>query len=443
MRAHPAAELELTCSLLPDPVETGLGTELLVTGHLRPPPGTRAVDLLVERQSRRALVAPDPDDRGKLRFWALAGFAPPPRPTLTRLALRAGGAGGAGGIRQGELGTPLVLERRGDLGGPTATAGAAPEGGPGEPTAICMATHEPDRARLAAQIESIRAQTHRNWVCVISDDASSPAALAAVRAEIGEDRRFVLVRAPRRLGAAQNFAHALRQAPPWATVIALADQDDRWHPGKLAALASEVAAGASLAVADMRIVDEHGAVLSETFWTHRRPCFDDLGTLLITNSVTGAACAFDAALLERILPMPVTPGALFHDHWIGLVALASGRIVHVPRPLHDYVQHGGNMIGHDERHVRRANLPRSWDAAARAHDDDLLRIELLARVLLRRCAGMEPAKHAALAPFAAQSLRALRSAVTLRSLRGAADPTAGGGLRIASALLWRRVACAG
>ena len=35
----------------------------------------------------------------------------------------------------------------------------------------------------------------------------------------------------------------------------------------------------------------------------------------------------------------------FHDHWLGLVALAAGDIAYVDRPLYDYVQHGGAIFG--------------------------------------------------------------------------------------------------
>ena len=45
----------------------------------------------------------------------------------------------------------------------------------GEPlVAVCMATYDPPIELFRRQIDSIRAQTHRNWVCLISDDNSSP-----------------------------------------------------------------------------------------------------------------------------------------------------------------------------------------------------------------------------------------------------------------------------
>ncbi len=40
--------------------------------------------------------------------------------------------------------------------------------------AVAMATFEPEPELLERQLASLREQTHANWVCVISDDASSP-----------------------------------------------------------------------------------------------------------------------------------------------------------------------------------------------------------------------------------------------------------------------------
>ena len=53
--------------------------------------------------------------------------------------------------------------------------------------AICMATYNPPQDLLARQIESIRDQTHTDWLCCVSDDCSRPEAFAALEAAIGDD----------------------------------------------------------------------------------------------------------------------------------------------------------------------------------------------------------------------------------------------------------------
>ena len=95
----------------------------------------------------------------------------------------------------------------------------------------------------------------------------------------------------------------------------------------------------------MRLTDESGELISSTYWTERRNNHTNLATLLVANTITAAASLFPRALLERALPFPPRIGDAFHDHWLALVALASGRIAYVERPLYDYVQHQGNAYG--------------------------------------------------------------------------------------------------
>jgi glycosyltransferase involved in cell wall biosynthesis len=204
--------------------------------------------------------------------------------------------------------------------------------------AVCMATYEPDPELLRAQLDSLRAQTDTNWVCVISDDASS------APIDVGGDDRFVVSRSDRRRGFYGNFERALQLAPAEAGLVALCDQDDRWHPDKLATLRAALG-GAAMAYSDQRLVDARGRVLRETMWEGRRNNHTDITSLLVANSITGAATLFRRDVADLALPFPASPGLQFHDHWLGLVALAAGDIAYVDRPLYDYVQHEKAVFG--------------------------------------------------------------------------------------------------
>ena len=50
------------------------------------------------------------------------------------------------------------------------------------------------------ELDSIRAQTVEDWICVISDDCSSPERFAELERLVAGDPRFVVSRSPRRLG---------------------------------------------------------------------------------------------------------------------------------------------------------------------------------------------------------------------------------------------------
>ncbi|HEU5105124.1 MAG TPA: glycosyltransferase [Solirubrobacterales bacterium] len=318
--------------------------------------------------------------------------------------------------------------------------------------AICMATFEPDPRLLERQIASIREQSHERWVCLISDDGSGPEGLAHLRELTAGDERFTLSVGEGRLGFYANFERALQMVPPEADLVALADQDDRWYPEKLAALIA-ARGDAELVYSDMRIVDEAGGVLSDTFWRDRRNNYTDLASLLLANTVTGAASLFRREVLDLVLPFPEPIGDPFHDQWIAAVALATGRIAYVDRPLYDYVQHGGAARGHaaamrsyDPRRRLRWRDPRGTIAelsahAERAYEMNARRIAGSAREIEARAEGLEPEKAQVLRRLARLDTKrppagwlAWRS---LRRLRGH-NETMGIELSLLAAILWRR-----
>lgn len=320
--------------------------------------------------------------------------------------------------------------------------------------AICMATFEPDPPLLERQIASIQGQTHGGWTCLISDDGSAAERLELLQRLTGGDARFTISSGEERLGFYRNFERALRMVPPGAEFVALADQDDRWYPEKLEALLA-ACGEARLAYSDMRIVDEEGRVLSETFWRGRRNNHTNLASLLLNNTVTGAASLFRRELLDLVLPFPPQVGDAFHDHWIASVALATGTVAYVDRPLYDYVQHGGAARGHaaamrpyDPRRLLswrdpRGSLRRVAAHAERSYEDNVRRLALSARTIEGRTEGLEPEKARALRRVArldqgagAIPWLALRS---LRRLAGRSE-TMGIELSLLSAIAWHRLA---
>lgn len=316
-----------------------------------------------------------------------------------------------------------------------------------------MATFDPDPHLLERQVDSIREQTHANWVCLVSDDGSSEERLQHLRALIGDDKRFTLSVGAERLGFYANFERALRMVPAEAEFIALADQDDRWYPEKLAALLAGLGE-AQLVYSDMRIVDEGGAVVSETFWRGRRNNYTDLASLLLANTVTGAASLFRRELLDLVLPFPQPIGDPFHDQWIAAVALAAGELSYVDRPLYDYVQHGAAARGHEaamrpwdarrvlDRQDPKGSLSRIRTHADRSYEANVRRIALSAREIEARLGSrMGPRKARAVRRLArldrsatAAPWLALRS---LRRLRGC-NETMGIELSLLTAILLHR-----
>ena len=290
------------------------------------------------------------------------------------------------------LGTIAVVDR--PEPDPQAAAAAVARGAR---IGIALASYGPDLDLFRGQIDSIRAQSREDWICLISDDCSPPETFQRMRDLVDGDERFVLVRSPRRRGFYRNFERALELLPREFDYVALADQDDRWDPEKLATLADAIG-DANLVYSDQRIVDADGNVLAPSYWGDRSNNYEDLTSLLITNTVTGAASLFRRDLLDRALPFPQPPGEQYHDHWLALVALACGRIAYVDRPLYGYVQHGGAALGRASatagpaaglgqraRRLLRGSAGEAAVGSRAAYFYALRRLEVLAQVLLMRC----------------------------------------------------------
>ena len=349
VRATPAADTGLEVGLdrrLPGTLPVGSETAVLCVGTcFHREVDVEALWITVDGARHRpaAQRTPRPDRAKALGarayrsgFWGIVPVIAPDGPGAVELGVEVRLRGGR--TETAPLGRIAVRER------PEPVALSGPER-TGEPLiVVCMTTFNPNLDLFRAQVESIREQTDGDWVCVISDDCSDPAAFEAIQRTVAGDERFVVSRAESHLGFYRNFERVLATAPRQAELIALCDHDDYWYPEKLSTLRAALG-GARLAYSDARRVDAAGNVRAETLWRGRRPNHSNLASLLISNTVPGASCLFRREVIERALPFPEGPGWDFHDHWLALVALALGDVAYVDRALYDYVQHPGAVLG--------------------------------------------------------------------------------------------------
>lgn len=429
----------------------GRGTTLFLLGtcrHATLP--IRTLDIVLDGRAWPT-VAHGLDLERPDSFWAVVPIEPTDETRRADVSLRARLANGATATQDlTAIDLAPALEH--------IDAGVSVPPGSGPLVAICMASYEPPPELLQRQIASIRAQSHERWVCLISDDCSSPESFERLRALTSGDPRFAVSRSPTRLGLYANFERAMTMVPSEATHVALADQDDVWYPEKLATLL-EAIGDASLVYADMRVVSETGETLSESYWHGRRNNFTNLSSLLLANTVTGAASLFRRALLDLALPLPPKTPDAFHDQWLASVALATGEMAYVDRPLHSYVQHGASELGHaaavrgfHPRRLVRITAPRA-SIRAIAHNArnsyrlNVMRIAVSASTLEKRAGGrLAGAKRRAIRRLARLgSAREPFAWLALRRLRGIAgrNETVGIELSLAAAVAWRHLARAG
>jgi glycosyltransferase involved in cell wall biosynthesis len=381
-------------------------------------------------------------------FWGIVRIGPQLDGTECELLLRAASADGEDLVVElARIATTSRVETA------LPTPQVEPTSGP--LVAICMATYEPDLKLFKRQLDSIRAQTHRNWICVISDDCSSPDRFSEMQRITDGDPRFVVSRSPRRLRFYHNFERALALAPASAAFVAMADQDDFWYPEKLAILLEEIGS-AQLIYSDARIVRPDGELIADTYWARRRNNHSSMSSLLMANSVTGAASLCRRELLEDALPFPPGQFSHFHDHWLGLTALALGDIAFVDRPLYDYVQHGDAVLGHAAANQitqfrerlsslkRLGSKPRERLGRWRMHFFvDCCRLMQFGTVLMMRCGDrMSPHKRRSIERFIRADRSPLALAGFLRpAVREQVGPpeTLGAELGLFLAFAWRHL----
>jgi glycosyltransferase involved in cell wall biosynthesis len=204
---------------------------------------------------------------------------------------------------------------------------------------------------LPDQLESLARQARLPDELVVCDDGSTDGTRDVVErfaaAAPFPVRQFVN---PRNLGFVKNFERAIGLCS--GDTIALADQDDVWHPEKLqlseqVLLATPSAGGV---FTDAELVDDRLQPLGATLWDtvgftpSLRDRFrgDAFRVLLRRQVVTGATLVFRAPVRELALPIPEDA---VHDAWIALILAATSGLRFIERPLVRYRQHATNQIG--------------------------------------------------------------------------------------------------
>ena len=399
---------------------------LLVDGRERPPAAWR-----MPRADLFRALPPELANSYRSGFWAVLPLEARERAGTIRIEVAA--RLGSGALEVAPFGALEVVDQPPPAVEPHAGGGRI---------AVCMATFEPDMELFTAQLDSLRAQSDDRWTCVISDDCSAESSFEEIRDAVGGDERFALTRSSERLGPYRNFERALHMAPPGAELVALCDQDDRWYPDKLATL-RDALGSAQLVYSDQRVVSPDGRVMRESLWTGRRNEHSNIASLLVANTIPGAAVLFRREIAELALPFPEAPGWPFHDHWIALVALASGDVAYVDRPLYDYVQHGRAVVGQ----AAGARTPRSSPRGSRGwragYFYGYLPRAVQAETLLARCSRrLSPQKRRALERFAAADRGRLAlawlAARPLRRLAGRGE-TLGTESELAKGIVWRHL----
>ena len=204
------------------------------------------------------------------------------------------------------------------------------------------------------QINSIRAQSYKNWILSINDDGSTDATITILKSIARDEERIYLKSlSSNHHGAAGNFLALLADSS--APYIMFCDQDDIWHANKIdlemdAITAAETLYGADtplLVFTDSSIVDKELKVVNPSRASTVPFKSDDvtLAQLMVGNVAQGCSMLINRPLVEKMLMHPLPDVFIMHDYWAIVLAKIFGKIKFLPTSTLDYRQHETNVIG--------------------------------------------------------------------------------------------------
>mgnify|MGYP002006463145 CR=1 FL=1 len=229
---------------------------------------------------------------------------------------------------------------------------------------------------LHQQLESLWQQDLRPDQLLVFDDGSSDATRNILQSWQQRHPGWIqtLISTQRRLGVTAAFNRLLLHST--APFVALCDQDDVWHRDRLAtgvALLEAAEANHPLAKrqplllhSNATLIDAEGRQLEHTLWEWHRCTGDtpDLIELAQHNTFTGCTMLANRALLQQALPIPGT--AVFHDHWLALVARQQGELIACRQSLLAHRRHGSNISGRGGSSLDKVVIAlRNWCAKQR------------------------------------------------------------------------------
>ena len=212
---------------------------------------------------------------------------------------------------------------------------------------------------LREQLQSLANQTLLPFEVVVTDDCSTDDTISIIQ-EFAKVLNIKIFANDFPLKVTKNFEKAVSLCS--GDIILMCDQDDIWHPDKLAKISQYFQDNPNrLAVfSDADLVDEKGESLNKNFWSVVRfhefqiQQFKEgnvVELLLAGNRTAGCMMAFRKELIEKIVPFPTHIPLMIHDNWITIVAAMMDSFGLIDEKLISYRQHSLQQIGIREKEV--------------------------------------------------------------------------------------------
>ncbi len=215
---------------------------------------------------------------------------------------------------------------------------------------VLLATYNGE-AHLCAQLDSLLAQSYKDFRIVIRDDGSSDGTVDIINRYAKENPEKISIAIGEPTGSACGNFSALFDLVD-DDYIMFCDQDDIWLPDKIEKTlgymleAEEQYPDTPILVhSDLRVVDGNLNTVCESFFEFQQILQDKvtLPRLLVQNYVTGCTMMLNRKL--KTLCGSIPKECAMHDWWLALVCSLFGKIICINEPTMLYRQHGGNQVG--------------------------------------------------------------------------------------------------
>lgn len=197
---------------------------------------------------------------------------------------------------------------------------------------VCIATYNGEKY-LRRQIDSVLSQLGGEDEVVISDDSSTDGTVDIIRSY--QDKRIRLYDGQKFHSPIFNFENAIKHAK--GDIIFLADQDDKWLPGRVENAIKMHESGYDLVICNTRAVYKE-RVEEGWFDPFSRPYWKNL----IKPAYVGCTMSLKKEILDMMLPFPSS--IAMHDLWMGLLAQRNCKCFFINEPLIEYNRHEESFV---------------------------------------------------------------------------------------------------
>lgn len=203
---------------------------------------------------------------------------------------------------------------------------------------IALCTYNPGKY-LSPLMDSLLGQTWKSLEIVCCDDGSDDGTLSILEQyQAGYPGKVKIHKNETNLGYIKNFEKCLGICS--GQLIAIADHDDIWKPGKVETLVNAI--GEALMVySDSVFIDEEGNELpkkiSDIFRLHDSPPAE---AFLFYDFVWGHTALIKKELLDYAFPVPAD---MPYDSWLAFTAASVSRVRYVDNVLTGWRQHPGSF----------------------------------------------------------------------------------------------------